>query len=139
MAEELLAIKKRNGISQSYRTKIEGAFKANIYPTLGDLPISRIEPALLKSELKPIEARGSLDMLRFVLQITGEVFDLAKADGRFKGDNPAHALRKNVFAKHKRGQMKALAWEEMPGFLNGQRNFWPLKSVMAFHRVTEPK
>jgi len=124
VAEELLAIKKRNGISESYRTKIEGAFKANIYPTLGGLPISRIEPALLKSELRPIEARGSLDMLRFVLQITGEVFDLAKADGRFKGDNPAHALRKNVFAKHKRGQMKALAWEEMPGFLHRLDGFY---------------
>lgn len=118
IAEELLAVKKRNGISDSYYAKIEGAFKANLYPSLGDLPIGRVEPALLKNELKPIEARGSLDMLRFVLQIASEVFDLAKADGRFKGDNPAQALRKNVFAKHKRGNMKALAWDEMPGFLH---------------------
>lgn len=118
VAEELLSIKKRNGISESYYDKIEGALKANLYPCLGDVPIGRIEPALLKNELKPIEARGSLDMLRFILQIAGEVFDLAKADGRFKGDNPAQALRKNVFAKHKKGQMKALPWDEMPGFLH---------------------
>lgn len=118
VAEELLAVKKRNGISDSYFKKIEGAFEANIYPSLGDIPIGRIEPALLKSELKPIEARGSLDMLRFVLQISGEVFDLAKADGRFKGDNPALALRKNVFARHKKGNMKALPWSEMTGFLH---------------------
>jgi len=57
-------------------------------------------------------------MLRFVLQIAGEVFDLAKADGRFVGDNPALALRRNVFAKHKKGSMKALSWDEMPGFLH---------------------
>lgn len=118
VAEELLSIKKRNGISASYYNKIEGALKANLYPCLGEVPIGRIEPALLKNELKPIEARGSLDMLRFILQIAGEVFDLAKADGRFKGDNPAQALRKNVFAKHKKGQMKALPWDEMPGFLH---------------------
>jgi len=118
VAEELLSIKKRNGISDSYHQKIEGALRANLYPALGDIPIGKIEPALLKSELKPIEARGSLDMLRFVLQIAGEVFDLAKADGRFVGDNPALALRRNVFAKHKKGSMKALSWDEMPGFLH---------------------
>ena len=124
VAQELLDIKRRNGISESYYQKIEGAFKANLFPTLGDVPIHRIEPALLKNELKPIEARGSLDMLRFVLQIAGAVFDLAKADGRFKGDNPAQALRRNVFAKHKRGSMKALAWEEMPGFLHRLDGFY---------------
>ncbi len=124
VAEELLDIKKRNGISDSYYQKIEGALKANLFPTLGGIPIHRIESALLKSELKPIEARGSLDMLRFVLQIAGEIFDLAKADGRFKGDNPAQALRKNVFAKHKRGKMKALAWDEMPGFLHRLDGFY---------------
>ena len=124
VAQELLDIKRRNGISESYYQKIEGAFKANLFPTLGDVPIHRIEPALLKNELKPIEARGSLDMLRFVLQIAGAVFDLAQTDGRFKGDNPAQALRRNVFAKHKRGSMKALAWEEMPGFLHRLDGFY---------------
>ena len=118
VAEELLSIKKRNGISTTYYNKIEGALRANLYPSLGNLPISRIEPALLKSELKPIEARGSLDMLRFVLRIAGEVFDLAKADGRFVGDNPARALTKNVFQRHKKTKMKALAWDEMCGFLH---------------------
>lgn len=118
VAEELLAAKERNGISSSYRAKIEGAFKANVFPKLGSMPIQRMEPALLKDVLRPIEARGSLDMLRFVLRIVGEAFDLAKASGQFKGDNPAHALRANVFAKHKRGKMAALPWAEMPGFLH---------------------
>ena len=42
VAEELLAIKKRNGISESYYNKIEGALKANLYPSLGEVPINRI-------------------------------------------------------------------------------------------------
>jgi integrase len=57
-------------------------------------------------------------MLKFVLRIAGEVFDLAKANGQFQGDNPAHALRANVFAEHKKGQMAALPWADMPGFLH---------------------
>jgi integrase len=118
VAEELLVAKRRNGKSDSYLKKIEGAFTANLYADMGEIPIQRIESALLKQALRPIEARGSLDMLRFVLRIAGEVFDLAKANGQFQGDNPAHALRANVFAEHKRGQMVALPWNEMPGFLH---------------------
>lgn len=124
VAEELLDIKQRNGISLSYAQKIRGALTANLYPSLGTLPISTIEAPLLKQELRPIEARGALDMLRFVLQIAGEVFDLAKADGRFVGDNPATALRRHVFAKHKKGKMKALPWDEMPGFLHRLEGFY---------------
>lgn len=107
VAEELLEIKMRD-VSPSYYSKIEGALKANLYPKIGDIPIARIEPAHLKTALLPVAARGSYDMIRFLLQVSAEVFDFAKVDGRFRGDNPAHALRKNVFPKHKREHMKAL-------------------------------
>lgn len=118
VADELLALKEANGISPSYRTKIKGAMAANLFPALGKVPIQRIDSPLLKEVLRPIAARGSLDMLKFVLRIAGEVFDLATSDGRYKGDNPAHSLRKNVFPKHTRGQMAALPWSQMAGFLH---------------------
>lgn len=123
VAEELLEIKMRD-VSPSYYSKIEGALKANLYPKIGDLPIARIEPAHLKTALLPVAARGSYDMIRFLLQVSAEVFDFAKVDGRFRGDNPAHALRKNVFPKHKREHMKALPWSEMPGFLHRLDGFY---------------
>lgn len=123
VAEELLEIKMRD-VSPSYYSKIEGALKANLYPKIGDLPIARIEPAHLKTALLPVAARGSYDMIRFLLQVSAEVFDYAKVDGRFRGDNPAHALRKNVFPKHKREHMKALPWSEMPGFLHRLDGFY---------------
>ena len=123
VAEELLAVKK-NDISKSYHNKIEGALKANLYPKIGSLPIAKLEPLHLKSALQPVAARGSYDMIRFLLQVSAEVFDFAKVDGRFKGDNPAHALRKNVFPKHKREHMKALPWQEMPGFLHRLDGFY---------------
>lgn len=118
VATELLELKNANGISPSYYKKIAQAFEANLYPKLGAFPIDKIDAPLFKSILKPIEARESFDMLRFMLQIGGEVFDYAKSNGKFTGDNPAHVLRKNVFPKHKRQKMKALPWEEMVGFLN---------------------
>jgi len=118
VAEELIAVKEKNGISASYIAKIEGSIKANLTPRLGVVPIQKIETPFLKDVLRPIEARGSLDMLRFVLSIAGEIFDLAKSNGYFRGDNPAHALRSNVFAKHVRGHMAALPWFEMNGFMH---------------------
>jgi integrase len=118
VASELLDIKRRNGLSASYLKKIEGAVEGNLIPKLGPMPIQKIEAPYLKTVLKRIEARGSLDMLNFMLRITGEVFDLAKSNGQFTGDNPARALRSNVFQKHKKGQMAALPWGEMNGFLH---------------------
>lgn len=58
-------------------------------------------------------------MLANVRRWAGEVFDYAKANGQFKGDNPAHALVKNIFAQHTREHMKALPWQAMPDFLYG--------------------
>lgn len=118
IAEELIDIKRRNGCSQSYLDKIESAVKANFYPKLGQMPIQQIDAPYLKEVLRPIEARGSLDMLNFMLRIAGEVFDLAKANGQFKGDNPARSLKSNVFQRHTKGQMAALPWGEMNGFLH---------------------
>ena len=118
VASELVDIKRRNGISASYLKKIKGAVEANLISRLGMMPIQKIEAPYLKTVLRPIEARGSLDMLSFVLRIAGEVFDLAKSNGQFVGDNPAHSLRANVFQRHKRGQMAALPWAEMNGFLH---------------------
>jgi len=124
VANELLSLKKDNGISESYRQKITGAFQSNFQVKLGNVPIAQIKPALLKEVLKPVAARGSYDMLRFLVRIAGEIFDFAKSDGRYEGDNPAHALKKNVFPKHRRENMKALEWREMPGFLHRLDGFY---------------
>jgi hypothetical protein len=115
IAEELIDIKRRNGCSKSYLDKIESAVKANLYPKLGQMPIQQIDAPYIKEVLRPIEARGSLDMLNFMLRIAREVFDLAKASGQFKGDNPAQSLKSNVFQRHTKGQMTALPWGEMNG------------------------
>jgi integrase len=115
VATELLAGKFKN-VSPAYYKKMNGAIRANLFPLLGSLPVQSIDPPILREALRKIEARGSLEMLNNVRRWAGEVFDYAKANGQFQGDNPATALLKNVFQKHEAENMKALAWAEVGAF-----------------------
>jgi integrase len=118
VAEELLAGKKKN-VSTAYFKKISGGIRANLLPLLGPLPIQDIDAPILRESLRKIEARGALEMLGNVRRWAGEVFDFAKANGQFSGDNPAQALLKNVFKKHEGENMRALAWVDVPDFMRG--------------------
>lgn len=118
VADELLAGKKKN-VSAAYFKKISGGIRANLFPLLGTLPIQEIDSLILREALRKIEARGALEMLGNVRRWAGEVFDFAKAHGQFAGDNPAHALLKNVFKRHEGENMRALAWGDVPSFMQG--------------------
>jgi integrase len=118
IAGELLEGKKKN-VSEAYYKKISGSMKANLYPLLGPLPIQSIDAPILREALRKIEARGALELLGNVRRWAGEVFDYAKANGQFTGDNPAAALLRNVFKKHKGERMRALEWGEIAGFIKG--------------------
>jgi hypothetical protein len=89
IAAELIEIKARNGLSPKYKKKIEGIFRSCLFPDLGDLPIQVISSPMVKEALKRIEERGKLDLLNDARRLSGEVFNLAKANGQFVGDNPA--------------------------------------------------
>lgn len=116
VADELLEGKRKN-CSAAYYKKISGGIRANLFPMLGPLPIQSIDAPILREALRKIEERGALEMLGNVRRWAGEVFDYAKAHGSYQGDNPAHALLKNVFQKHKGENMRALAWDEVPDFV----------------------
>lgn len=116
VANELLEGKKKN-VSPAYYKKISGAIRANLLPMLGPLPVKSIDAPILRAALLKIEERGSLEMLGNVRRWAGEVFDLAKANGQFNGDNPATALLRNVFQKHAGKRMRALEWIEIPDFI----------------------
>ena len=118
VVERLLDAKQANGISPSHFKKIKQGIEANLYADLGDLPIQKITSPMLKTALMPIQKRGSLNMLGFMLGISREIFNYAKDEGLFTGDNPAEALKKNVFARHRGENMKALDWTRMNGYLH---------------------
>jgi integrase len=116
VANELLAGKQKN-VSVNYWKKIDGAFRANLYPVIGPLAIQAIDPPMLREALRKIEKRGSLDMLANVRRWASEVFDFAKANGWYTGDNPADALLKNIFAKHTSERMRSVAWDDVGEFV----------------------
>ena len=58
VADELLAVKEANGLSVSYRAKIEGAVAANLFPALGNLPIQQIDSPLL-NVVDPCDGDGA--------------------------------------------------------------------------------
>ena len=118
IAAELVTAKVKDGISSKYAKKIDSIFRSCLFPLIGDLPIQEISSSILKAALKPIEARGKLDLLADALRISKEVFNLAKSDDRYIGDNPAEALKTNIFPKHRGQNRKALPWAEMNGFLH---------------------
>lgn len=117
VAAKLLEVKRKN-CSPAYYKKISGGIKANLLPLLGPLPIKSIDSPILKEALRKLEDRGALEMLGNVRRWAGEVFDYAKAEGQYSGDNPADALLRNVFQKHSGENMRALAWQELPGFMS---------------------
>jgi len=134
VAAELLAGKKKN-CSPAYFKKISGGIKANLYPLLGGLPIQEIDAPILREALRKIENRGALEMLGNVRRWAGEVFDFAKAHGQYVGDNPAHALLKNVFQKHEGENMRALAWADVPDFMRGLETVEATPATVAAIRL----
>ena len=84
--------------TETRRTRLERL----ILPKLGTRPISDITPPEVLSMLRAVEARGTLDTARRVMQMCGQIFMYAIATGRAQR-NPVPDLRgalKAPVAKH---------------------------------------
>ncbi len=87
----------------------------NVFPDLGALPIAAIDPPMVLTSLRRIEARGSLDMTKRVQRLTVRVFNYAIACG-LRLDNPAAPVKEALKA-HKAGNFATIEVEELPKFL----------------------
>lgn len=75
----------------SYRDEIIKTFEQDVFPFIGNRPISEIKPLELLEVLRRIEKRGALEKTRKVRQRCGEVFRYAIITGRAEY-NPAPDL-----------------------------------------------
>ncbi|UKY36602.1 tyrosine-type recombinase/integrase [Pantoea dispersa] len=75
----------------SYREEIIKTFEQDVFPLIGNRPISEIKPLELLEVLRRIEKRGALEKTRKVRQRCGEVFRYAIITGRAQY-NPAPDL-----------------------------------------------
>lgn len=75
----------------AYREEIIKTFEQDVFPYIGNRPISEIKPLELLEVLRRIERRGALEKTRKVRQRCGEVFRYAIITGRAEY-NPAPDL-----------------------------------------------
>lgn len=78
--------------------------EADLFPALGKLPISQIEPAEILDVIRKVEARGAIDMARRLNNHIGEIFKYAVALGIARRDpsrDITAALRERPPVKHR--------------------------------------
>ncbi|WP_104657000.1 tyrosine-type recombinase/integrase [Ralstonia insidiosa] len=99
----------------SHATKILGSLEADIFPTLGDSPLTSVTAPRLLDALRMIEKRGALEVAGRVLQRCSAVFRYAIATGRGTY-NPATDLRGALKTPEKR-HYAALGHADLPEFM----------------------
>jgi len=87
--------------SDSYRVRTQRLLKKDLYPPLGNRPISQITSAELLLALRKVEERGAIDMAHRAKQTAGHVFRYAVATGRAERD-PSGDLRGALKTKTKK-------------------------------------
>jgi len=87
----------------------------NLFPTLGALPLSEVEPADLQAAVREIEAHGARDLAHRLLQVAGQVFRYGVATQRFKRDPTTDLL--GTLKPHKTRNQPAVRPEEVPALL----------------------
>jgi integrase len=106
VAQEWLTMKKKEW-SEGHYTKSARAFERDIYPTLGNLPIASITPAMVAKAVEDINKRDVLETATRILQHLNGVFRYAQAKGLCR-DNPAAPARELLPRKKDSGRMPAL-------------------------------
>lgn len=106
VARDWLTMKQKEWSAGHY-TKSARAFERDIYPSLGNLPISSITPAIVAKTIEDIHKRDVLETATRILQHLNGVFRYAQAKGLCR-DNPALPARELLPRKKDTGRMPAL-------------------------------
>lgn len=106
----------KDGWTAGYAQRVMVRFEADVFPAIGSRPIVEIEPPELLDMLRRVEARGALDIAKRLRQTVGQVFRYAVVTGRARRD-PAADLKGALKSAGRQQHHKAMAREELPGFL----------------------
>lgn len=103
---------KKSGITADYAEDIWRSLEIHIFPDLGKLPISKLRAPLVINVIRPLEAKGSLETVKRVIQRLNEVMIFAVNSGLIDS-NPLAGIRK-VFQTPKAQNMPSLPPSELP-------------------------
>lgn len=106
VAQAWLTMKQKEWSAGHY-TKSARAFERDIYPAVGNLPISSITPSIVAKAVEDINKRDVLETATRILQHLNGVFRYAQAKGLCR-DNAAAPARELLTRKKDSGRMPAL-------------------------------
>lgn len=105
-----------------YAPQVFRQFERDVFPALGNRPITDIEPSEVLKVLRAVEARGAQDIAKRLRQKISAIFRYAIASDRAKHD-PAANLKGALKPQPKTRHMAALKAGEMPEFMHRLRAF----------------
>lgn len=113
---------KKSTWSKKYANEIISIFERDIFPYIGNEPISKIKPLEMLTVLKAIESRGALEIAKKARMRCGEVFRYAIITGRAEV-NPTAELS-SAMAKTQSKNFPFLATDaEMSEFLKSLKGY----------------
>ncbi len=104
-----------NRWSAVYKNDVLHRLSVNIFPYIGNRPISAIEAPELLEVLRKMEGRGALDLARKMKQLCGQVFRYGLATSRCSRDPSADL--KGALTPPKPKHMAAVRPEDLPELL----------------------
>lgn len=112
---------KENGWTAYYGKQIKTAFKLDVYPAIGDLPIKGVRAAHVLAILKKVEGRGAPVVAINIKQWCSQVFRYAVAN--LKAENDPTAVLKAVIARPKVKHNVALKPKEITALIAEMEKF----------------
>ncbi len=101
--------------SVTHATDVLGKLEKNVFPLLGEKPVTEITAHDVLEVIRRIEARRAIETAKRTLQIINGVFDYAIALGKADA-NPAYRLNK-VLEVQKTEHYPCIGWNEFPELL----------------------
>ena len=78
--------KKSGAMSPAHQKKVLSRLENQLFPHLGDIPISKLEPANILAAVRPAEERGFIETAHRLTQLVGQVCRYARLCGYVKYD-----------------------------------------------------
>ncbi|MIE72431.1 DUF4102 domain-containing protein [Salmonella enterica subsp. diarizonae] len=112
VATKWFAIKRTSGISAVHADDIWRSLEKNVFPVIGQMPVTALKAHVLIAALESVRARGALETLRRLTQRINEVMVFAVNSGLMEA-NTASTIGK-VFEKPKKQHMATIRPERLP-------------------------
>jgi integrase len=106
---------KKTEVSPDHAKDLWRSLEIHAFPSLGQFPISKITAPLTIDVLKPIEAKGSLETVKRIIQRLNEIMNYAVNTGLIHA-SPLTGI-KAAFKKPEKQHMPTLAPEELPDLM----------------------